>query len=160
MAPGLELPRLAWSDEVVGRVHAAGAQATGLPVGTPVVAGTVDAWAEAVSAGVRDPGDTMLMYGTTMFIVGIAEDARPRAPLWTTMGVSDGVRTVAAGLSASGGITAWLRDIVGGVDFGELYAEAARRRPAPTGCWRCRTSAWRARRSSTPGPAARSSACR
>lgn len=133
VAPGLELPRLAWSDEVVGHVHAAGAAATGLPVGTPVVAGAVDAWAEAFSAGVRDPGDTMLMYGTTMFIVGIAEDGRPRAPLWLTMGVSRNVRTVAAGLSASGGVTAWFRDLIADADFGELYAQAAASPPGAKG---------------------------
>ncbi len=51
----LPLPRLAWPDEVVGTVTAAAAAATGIPAGTPVVTGTVDALAEAFSVGVRDP---------------------------------------------------------------------------------------------------------
>jgi xylulokinase len=122
--PGLELPRLAWSNEVVGRVHVEGAKATGIPVGTSVVAGTIDAWAEALSAGVRDPGDTMLMYGTTMFMVEIARAFRPEASLWSTQGVFEGTSTYAAGLSTSGGLTVWLRDIVGR-DFETLIAEAA-----------------------------------
>jgi xylulokinase len=122
--PGVDLPRLAWSDEVVGRVHAEGAAATGIPVGTPVVAGTIDAWAEALSAGVRDPGDTMLMYGTTMFMVEIAREFRPEASLWSTQGVFAGTCTYAAGLSTSGGLTVWLRDIVGR-DFEGLIDEAA-----------------------------------
>jgi xylulokinase len=129
VAPGLEFPRLACSDEVVGRVHAAGAAASGIPEGTPMVAGTIDAWAEALSAGVRDPGDTMLMYGTTMFIVEITDAFRPEASLWTTQGVFEGTTTYAAGLSTSGGLTAWLRDIVGR-DFESLIAEAA---ATPTG---------------------------
>ncbi|MER7438852.1 FGGY family carbohydrate kinase, partial [Pseudonocardia alni] len=50
-APGITLPRLLWPTEVAGRVSAAAAAATGLPEGLPVTAGTVDAWAEATSAG-------------------------------------------------------------------------------------------------------------
>ncbi|HEX2129993.1 MAG TPA: FGGY family carbohydrate kinase, partial [Actinophytocola sp.] len=69
VAPGLALPELAWPTEVVGTVTAEAAAATGLPVGLPVTAGTVDAWAEATSVGVREPGDVMVMYGTTMFLV-------------------------------------------------------------------------------------------
>jgi xylulokinase len=129
VVPGLDLPRLAWSNDVVGRVHRAGAAATGLPEGTPVVAGTIDAWAEALSAGVRDPGDTMLMYGTTMFMVQIAQAFRPEASLWSTQGVFEGTCTYAAGLSMSGGLTVWLRDIVG-QEFETLIAEAAQ---TPTG---------------------------
>ena len=124
VVPGLALPRLAWSDEVVGRVTVAGAAETGIPEGVPIVAGTIDAWAEALSAGVRDPGDTMLMYGTTMFIVEIAEAFRPEASLWSTQGVFEGTVTYAAGLSTSGGLTVWLRDIVGR-EFADLIDEAA-----------------------------------
>jgi xylulokinase len=73
VAPGLELPELLWPTEVAGTVTPAAAAQTGLPAGLPVTAGTVDAWAEAVSVGVREPGDVMVMYGTTMFLVQIVE---------------------------------------------------------------------------------------
>lgn len=132
VAPGLDLPRLAWSNEVAGRVHREGAAATGIPEGTPVVAGTIDAWAEALSAGVRDPGDTMLMYGTTMFMVEVARAFSPEASLWTTQGVFEGTCTYAAGLSASGGLTVWLRDMVGR-DFETLIAEASQTPPGADG---------------------------
>ena len=132
VVPGIDLPRLAWSDEVVGRVHAEGAAATGIPAGTPVVAGTIDAWAEALSAGVRDPGDTMLMYGTTMFMVEIARAFRPEPSLWSTQGVFEGTCTYAAGLSTSGGLTVWLRDIVG-MEFEALIDEATRTPPGADG---------------------------
>ena len=132
VAPGLRLPRLAWSDEVVGRVHAAGAAATGIPEGTPVVAGTIDAWAEALSAGVRDPGDAMLMYGTTMFIVAVTTAFRPEASVWSTEGVFAGSPTYAAGLSTSGGLSAWFRDLVDR-DFEVLIAEAAATPPGAGG---------------------------
>ena len=52
---------------------AEGSTETGIPVGIPVAAGTIDAWSEAVSAGVRDPGEAMVMYGTTIFFVAVCE---------------------------------------------------------------------------------------
>lgn len=132
VAPGLAFPRLAWSNEVVGQVHQRGATDTGIPEGTPVVAGTIDAWAEALSVGVRDPGDTMLMYGTTMFMVEVAEAFRPVASLWSTQGVFEGTVTYAAGLSTSGGLTVWLRDIVE-KSFEGLISEAAQTPPGAGG---------------------------
>ena len=59
------------ANEGVGVVHGAAAMETGIPKGTPVVAGTVDAYAEAFSVGVGNPGDPMLMCGSTMFLVQI-----------------------------------------------------------------------------------------
>jgi hypothetical protein len=51
LCPGVEFPRLVWSDQVVGVLHQNAAAATGLPIGTPVLGGTVDAWAEALASG-------------------------------------------------------------------------------------------------------------
>jgi xylulokinase len=67
----------------------------------------------------------MLMYGTTMFIVEVGRSFRPDASLWSTQGVFRGTFAYAAGLSASGGLTVWLRDILG-ADFETLIDEASR----------------------------------
>ena len=96
----------------------------------------------------------MVMYGTTMFLVQVA-DAPVRHPaLWATRGVAPGSFTTAAGMATSGAITAWLRDLVG-ADYGDVDRRG-RRRPAgqPAGCSCCPTSPASARRSSTPTPAA------
>jgi xylulokinase len=124
VAPGLTLPELAWPTEVVGTVTADAARETGLPEGLPVTAGTVDAWAEATSVGVREPGDVMVMYGTTMFLVQVLASPTPHPGLWTTSGVFPGTRSLAAGMATSGAVTDWLRRLVGG-DFATLVAEAA-----------------------------------
>jgi xylulokinase len=109
----LAVPPLSWPAEVVGIVHRKGAEATGIPEGTPVVAGTIDAWAEALSAGVRARGDAMVMYGSTMFFIAVAE-ARTTAPgIWTTAGIDPGTRTLAAGTATSGSVTSWLAELVG-----------------------------------------------
>lgn len=133
VAPGLELPRLAWAGEVVGTVTRAAAAETGLPVGTPVSAGTVDAWAEAFSAGARKPGDLMLMYGSTVFFVQVLGERSAHPGLWTTAGVDPGSVTLAAGMATSGSLTAWLQELTGGAPFGQLADEAAATPPGADG---------------------------
>ncbi|GAB3474798.1 FGGY-family carbohydrate kinase [Amycolatopsis cihanbeyliensis] len=131
-APGVGLPRLAWPTEVVGTVTANAAAETGLPQGLPVTAGTVDAWAEAASVGVTDPGDTMVMYGTTMFLIQVLSDPRPHPGLWTTRGTFPATFSLAAGMATSGAITDWLRTLLGG-DFARLVAGAASVPPGSRG---------------------------
>ncbi|GAS87857.1 FGGY-family carbohydrate kinase [Mycolicibacterium brisbanense] len=120
----LPLPRLVWPSEVVGTVTAQAAAATGVPVGTPVVAGTVDAYSEAFSVGVRRPGDQMLMYGSTMFLVQVIAEYYSDPALWTTAGVERGTLALAAGTSTAGSLINWLQGVTGGASFEELVAEA------------------------------------
>jgi xylulokinase len=129
----LELPSLLWPGEVAGVVSARAASETGLPEGIPVATGTIDAWSEAFSAGVVLPGDTMLSYGTTMFIVNVAPGAVPDPCLWLTAGVAPGSRTFAAGMATSGALTSWLRTIAGDPPFKQLLAEAERTPPGADG---------------------------
>ncbi|MBA3405001.1 MAG: alpha/beta hydrolase fold domain-containing protein [Gemmatimonadaceae bacterium] len=123
-APGIRRPRLAWTDTVAGVVNPSAAERTGLRVGTPVAAGTVDAWAEAVSVNVRSPGDMMLMYGSTMFLIGITECAVRHAALWTTVGVAPGSTCLSGGMATSGALTTWFAGIAGDADVGELFDAA------------------------------------
>jgi xylulokinase len=124
-APGLALPELVWPGELIGEVRGSAALATGLREGTPVIAGTIDAWAEAVSVGVRRPGDLMVMYGSTMFLIGVVDARRDVPAVWMTRGVDPGSLTAAAGMATGGSVTAWLRELIGSPPFAELIAEAA-----------------------------------
>jgi xylulokinase len=133
LAPGIGFPSLAWPGTVVGRVHAAAAAETGLPEGLPVILGTVDAWAEAFSCGVRRPGDLMVMYGTTMFFVQVVADANPHEVLWLTQGVEAQAPTLAAGMSTSGAVADWVRDVAGGPAWEQLVEEAAAVPPGARG---------------------------
>jgi xylulokinase len=100
------LPRVHESPEVAGRISAAGAAATGLSEGTPVVAGAGDQAAGAIGMGVVRPGVVSATIGTSG-VVFAATDAPTRDPRgrlhsfchaiprrWHVMGV-----TQAAGLS-------------------------------------------------------------
>lgn len=58
------LPRLADPAVVIGRVTADAAAATGLAVGTPVIAGFFDVIASAMGSGVVAPGEASIIAGT------------------------------------------------------------------------------------------------
>ncbi|MEO1556824.1 MAG: FGGY family carbohydrate kinase, partial [Pseudomonadota bacterium] len=77
-----KLPRLLLSNEVAGTVTPAAAAETGLAAGTPVTAGTIDAAAEAFSVGVDQPGDMMMMYGSTIFIILRAQTQVSDPRIW------------------------------------------------------------------------------
>ena len=121
----LPLPRLVWPADVVGTVTPEAAAATGVPAGTPVSAGTVDAYSEAFSVGVRRPGDQMLMYGSTMFLVQVIDAYHSDPVLWTTAGIEHDTLALAAGTSTAGSLINWLQSVTGGASFDELMAEAA-----------------------------------
>lgn len=122
-AGSIERPRLTWAGDIAGSVTAAASALTGIPAGTPVITGTIDAWSEAVSVGAHEVGDLMLMYGTTMFLVATGEETLRTPSMWTTAGAFAGTRNLAGGLSTSGALTAWLKDLTGS-DYPDLLAEA------------------------------------
>ncbi|ASK65672.1 sugar kinase [Brachybacterium avium] len=134
VAPGLELPALRWAGEAAGTVSAEITDLVpGLPAGIPVISGTIDAWAEAVSAGATRPGDLMLMYGTTTFLVATTDEPVASRTLWPTSGLTEGAFSLAGGMAASGAITGWLRDLTGEVEFTDLVIEAEQSEPGANG---------------------------
>lgn len=120
-----KLPRLMWSTDIAGHVTAAAAAETGLAEGTPVTCGTIDAAAEAVSVGVQRPGEMMMMYGSTIFLIQVTERPVRDPRLWYAPWLFPGLHASMAGLSTSGTLTHWFRDqLAQGVDFATLAAEA------------------------------------
>ncbi len=126
IAPTLDLPPLSWAGEAAGSVTAEAAEATGLPEGIPVITGTIDAWAEAISVGAQGVGDLMLMYGTTMFLVHTVPERLQSPVLWGTVGALPGTRNLAGGMATSGAITGWLRELFGSASYAELLDLADR----------------------------------
>ncbi len=129
LAPGIlpleKLPRLMWSTEIAGHVTAQAAAETGLAIGTPVTCGTIDAAAEAVSVGVQHPGQMMMMYGSTIFIIQVTATPVRDARLWYAPWLFPGTHASMAGLATSGTLTTWFRDTLArDADFAALVAEA------------------------------------
>ena len=110
LAPIEWMPRPTWTCEVAGRVTAAAARQTGLCEGTPVITGTADAAAEAVSAGLSKTGDMMLMYGSSTFFI-LKTDVFTQSPhFWTSPFLEPGTFSVAGGTATAGSLTRWFRD--------------------------------------------------
>lgn len=138
------LPSVHEGPEIVARVHAAAAAATGLPAGLPIVAGGGDQAAGGVGNGIVRPGIASCTIGTSGVLFAATEQphADPGGALqafchsvpgmWHVMGV-----TQAAGLSFR-----WVRDHLSdaeasvaarlGLDTYELLAREAEQ--APPGC--------------------------
>ncbi|MDG2474461.1 MAG: FGGY-family carbohydrate kinase [Paracoccaceae bacterium] len=105
-----KLPTLKWSNEIVGTISKKASKATGLLVGTPVTTGTIDAAAEALSVGVSNSGDMMMMYGSTIFII-LKNSKRVVDPrLWYAPWLFEGEHASMAGLATSGTLTHWFKD--------------------------------------------------
>jgi xylulokinase len=122
------LPRLFESPEVCARISEEGAAASGLKVGTPVVAGAGDQAGGAVGMGIVRPGSVSATIGTSGVVFAATDhpamDAQGRVHTfchaipgqWHVMGV-----TQAAGLSLR-----WFRDLLGsGVSYDDLTREAS-----------------------------------
>jgi xylulokinase len=114
LAPGIvdldRLPEIAWTTDVAGTLTRRAAEETGLAAGTPVIVGTIDAAAEAESVGVLEPGDMMVMYGSTVFIILITA-TRVRDPrLWYAPWLFPGRHASMSGLATSGTLSHWLRE--------------------------------------------------
>lgn len=104
------LPELRWANEVAGKITAEAARQTGLAEGTPVTVGTADAAAEAVSVGVTKPGQMMLMYGSTIFMIEVVDKPVMDRRLWANPYLFEGTSALLAGMATSGSLTRWFRD--------------------------------------------------
>lgn len=72
-----QLPRLCEGPEVSGHISARAAAETGLPKGTPVVAGAGDAAAAGIGIGAVEDGDAFISLGTSSQLFLTTADYRP-----------------------------------------------------------------------------------
>ena len=105
-----QLAACRWTHEIAGVVNNDAARETGLMAGTPVVTGTADASAEAVSAGVISPGEMMIMYGSSIFIIHVTERFITDQRIWSGPYLFPGTYSLTAGMSTAGTLTRWYRD--------------------------------------------------
>ena len=130
------LPAVYESPEVCARMSREAAELTGIPAGTPIVAGAGDQAAGAIGMGITRPGAVSATIGTSGVVFAAtdrpATDSKGRIHTfchaipgrWHVMGV-----TQAAGLSLR-----WLRDLMkSDVSYDELTADAARVPPGADG---------------------------
>jgi xylulokinase len=110
VAPEEKLPRLTWTCDIAGRITAEAARLTGLAEGTPIITGTADAAAEAISAGLAAVGDMMVMYGSSIFFILRTERLHATPSFWGAHFLEKGTYVLTGGMSTSGSLTKWFRD--------------------------------------------------
>ena len=102
--------------DIAGVITDRAADETGLAKGTPVLVGTGDSGAEAISTGVFCPGDMMVQLGSTAYFIYLADHMVDDARLWPGTFIIPGTYGICAGTNTAGALTAWLRR--------ELYRDA------------------------------------
>ena len=130
------LPAVFESPAICARVSRDAAALTGIPAGTPIVAGAGDQAAGAIGLGITQPGAVSATIGTSGVVFAAtdrpATDPKGRLHTfchaipgrWHVMGV-----TQAAGLSLR-----WFRELLGaGASYGQLTDEAERVPPGADG---------------------------
>ena len=110
VAPVETMPKLIWSTEVAGLVNAEAARITGLAQGTPVIAGTIDAAAEAVSAGLANYGDMMIMFGSSNSFILKTDKLIRTENFWSLNWMEPQTFAVVGGMATVGSLTRWFRD--------------------------------------------------
>ncbi len=105
-----QLAKCAWTDEIAGGVTEKAAEETGLYPGTPVTVGTADASADAVGIGVTNPGDMLLMFGSSVFIIHVVPKLTVDPRFWAGPYLFKDTYMVASGMSTTGTLTRWFRD--------------------------------------------------
>jgi len=96
--------------DIVGRVTARAAAETGLAEGTPVITGTDDAGAEAISTGIFVPGDMMVMLGSSCYLIYCSDRLVIDPRLWHDTFILPGAFSITGGTNNAGTVTRWFRD--------------------------------------------------
>jgi xylulokinase len=117
MLAALEIPRR-WLPDVLespvisGAVHAAGARATGLLEGTPVVAGAGDQAAQALGSGIVEEGLVSITLGTSGVVFAPSRTCRvdPHGRLHAFCHASPGLWHLMGVMLSAGGSLRWYRD--------------------------------------------------
>lgn len=128
------LPPVRRSDEVIGRVTAAAAAASGLAAGTPVVAGCADHVASAFVAGIRADGDLLLKFGGAGDILLATAQPRPDPRLFLDHHIVPGLFMPNGCMACSGAVLNWIaRELAGGTPHAALDRQAAEVPPGADG---------------------------
>jgi xylulokinase len=102
---------------IQGKVTEYASEATGLNIGTPVMAGTVDSASAALEVGVVEPGIAAEMTGTSTVVI-LPNDKGLTEPAFIAMPHAlPGIHLLLGAMVASGGCLRWFRDQLGQIEM-------------------------------------------
>lgn len=128
------LPSVHRPSDLVGAVTKAAAKETGLPLGTPVVAGSADHVASAFAAGVVDEGDMLVKLGGAGDILVASDTPLLDHRLYLDLHLVPGKFLPNGCMAASGSFIKWFQaTVASGAPLHELDAEAENAGPGAGG---------------------------
>jgi xylulokinase len=128
------LPPIRASQEIIGKVTEAAAQATGLKAGTPVIAGCADHVASAYVAGASKDGDLVLKFGGAGDILFSAAKPATDPRLFIDYHILPDQYFVNGCTATSGSLLNWiLRELADGETHAQLDRQAAKVPPGSDG---------------------------
>ncbi len=107
-----QLAEIREAADIAGYVTESAAAQTGLAPGTPVITGTDDSGAEAISCGVVEPGKMMLQLGSSVYMILGTERLIDDPRLWREEFIVPGLCDISAGTNTAGSLTKWYRDTI------------------------------------------------
>jgi xylulokinase len=131
-------------DSIVGRVSHQASNLTGLRMGIPVVAGSFDTFADAVSCGIVNCKDTYLTMGSAM-LLGVVHDKNefPNGLMTFPYAIGESKKYLTTGgLTSGGALVKWIAELFPatvsnkhelGQIIAELVNEARKVRPGSDG---------------------------
>jgi len=108
-----QFPEVVAAHFIQGKVTAQASDATGLKVGTPVIAGTVDSASAALEVGVVEPGIAAEMTGTSTVVIMPNDKGLTEPTLIAMPHALPGIHLLLGAMVASGGCLRWFRDQFG-----------------------------------------------
>ncbi len=105
-----QLAQILEATDVAGTVTKKASEETGLEEGTPVLTGTDDSGAEAISVGVVSPGKMMIQIGSSVYMILGTERLVDDERLWREEFIVPGLCDISAGTNTAGSLTKWYRD--------------------------------------------------
>jgi sugar (pentulose or hexulose) kinase len=126
--PHSMLPRLVLPGTELGKVTATAEAQTGIPRGTPIVAGCTDGTAGLLASGAKEVGDLNVTLGTTLVFKAIAPQPLldPAGAIYNHRHPAGGYLPGAASSTGAEWIEAWLP----GADLNELGQQVLARLPS------------------------------
>lgn len=131
--PVSSLPPALSPTAISGRIDRRGADLTGLPAGTPVIAGCSDTAAEAFAAGACAPGQAVVKLATAGNVNLITDRPQPRPEWFTYSHPLPGLSYHALGTNSAATSLRWLRDVLRGEGEPITYAKLDAAATVPPG---------------------------
>ena len=114
-----QLAEIKEATDIAGYVSKQASKQTGLAVGTPVITGTDDSGAEAISAGVVESGKMMIQLGSSVYMILGTDKLINDDNLWREEFIVPGLSDISAGTNTAGSLTEWYRDNI----FSDILAQ-------------------------------------